>query len=422
MIDCSRRILLALLVLVLLSHGGSTSAAETEQKFNIMCPVMTDVEATPEITLLYRGHEVRFCCTECRREFLANPEKYLDQLPHIAPPNLMEDAWAMLNGNTNLALIGSLVVGLAWLRLARRRWTREHEAENETDPLKNLLTMTVSPTIPLLLLLAFAAYEIYLLDGRMFYHLLEEDIHFATFHDYGTPPAPAKPKHEPRLAGTYYRGNDERSELLFNGGNYCTAVFNVALVTSDGQPLDYGQPIPSGPVSVRLEIVRPEHTPDFLYSDRFMKAMYLTQESSASLGRDSLVADRVELRELELMQRWDAHYEVAECSNCIPKNGTLKGIVYVCEEKKFRKHRYATKDSIGGARFHYGIAFQLVLEEGVIAEGSQLYMSSLYRTRKFPIHEVPFNQWFGEDPIPLLPGKNTEDPRLLGIEDYLQDG
>ena len=38
---------------------------------------------------------------------------------------------------------------------------------------------------------------------RELFQVLEEDIHFATFSDYGSPPVPSPPQHERRLAGTW---------------------------------------------------------------------------------------------------------------------------------------------------------------------------------------------------------------------------
>jgi len=383
-----------------------------EEGTNAFCPVMPEMEALPEISLRYGEHTVRFCCIGCRREFLADPEKYLPNLPHIASPGFVATAWELMGRHNDLMMIGSLVLGLVWLRTARSRWSTMQLG----DGVASLLTRTVSPTVPLLVLLIAAGYEINLLSSALFYQAIEEDIHFATFYDYGMPAKPTPPKHGPRLAGTYYRGNDERSPLLLNGGNYRTATFHIALVDDQDRPISYGQQLTQGPIYLRLRIDRPKFTPDFLYSDRFMKAIFLTQEHSASLGRDAPVADRVPLTELKKMWRWEARYPIAQR---IADDAEFEGVAYVCEDKFYQPHRFAAKDQIGGGRFHYGMPFRLVLRDGKVAEESELSMGSLYRTRKFPIHEVPLDQWFSEQPIPELAEKNTEDPTLLGIEDYL---
>ena len=116
------------------------------------------------------------------------------------------------------------------------------------------------------------------------------------------------------------------------------------------------------------------------------------------------------------MWHWVARYPVVPA---MAGDGEYQGIVYLCEDKFYQPHRFAEKDAVGGARFHYGMPYRLVLRAGKVAEESELSMGSLYRTRKFPLHEVPLDQWFSEQPIPELTEQNTDDPALLGIEDYL---
>ncbi len=49
-----------------------------------------------------------------------------------------------------------------------------------------------------------------------------------------------RPPHPPRMFGEYYRGNDERSPGLFNGGLYRTCTFRVALVDPTGKQIRWG--------------------------------------------------------------------------------------------------------------------------------------------------------------------------------------
>ena len=51
----------------------------------------------------------------------------------------------------------------------------------------------------------------------------------------GDKPAAYYPKHPDRIGGTYYRGNDERSDKLYNGGVYRTCTFRLELRGSDGR-------------------------------------------------------------------------------------------------------------------------------------------------------------------------------------------
>ena len=54
------------------------------QDINKMCPVMTDEEVDPEMTITFRGKAVGFCCDICIEKFKANPDRYLPRLPQFA--------------------------------------------------------------------------------------------------------------------------------------------------------------------------------------------------------------------------------------------------------------------------------------------------------------------------------------------------
>jgi len=51
---------------------------------NSQCPVMPEEAVDPAIYTDYEGRRVYFCCAKCRRQFLENPEPYLDHLSHLA--------------------------------------------------------------------------------------------------------------------------------------------------------------------------------------------------------------------------------------------------------------------------------------------------------------------------------------------------
>lgn len=61
------------------------AVADTEQMqvTNTYCPVMTDMQTTPEIFTDYKGKRVYFCCNNCKAAFGREPEKYLDRLPQF---------------------------------------------------------------------------------------------------------------------------------------------------------------------------------------------------------------------------------------------------------------------------------------------------------------------------------------------------
>ena len=72
---------------------------------------------------------------------------------------------------------------------------------------------------------------------------------------FGYPPVPPRPNHPKRVSATYYRGNCERNKELFNGGNYLTATFRVALCDASRHPLEVGDAV-SDSLLVRIEIER----------------------------------------------------------------------------------------------------------------------------------------------------------------------
>lgn len=72
------RVAFAMAVVALAPRGVNA------QDINKMCPVMTDEEVDPEMTITFRGKTVGFCCDTCIERFQANPDKYLPRLPQFA--------------------------------------------------------------------------------------------------------------------------------------------------------------------------------------------------------------------------------------------------------------------------------------------------------------------------------------------------
>lgn len=51
---------------------------------NSLCPVTTDEPVDSAITINYQGQEIAFCCQKCRRQFLADPQKFAAHLTSAA--------------------------------------------------------------------------------------------------------------------------------------------------------------------------------------------------------------------------------------------------------------------------------------------------------------------------------------------------
>lgn len=215
---------------------------------------------------------------------------------------------------------------------------------------------------------------------------------------------PRRPLHPPRMSGEYYRGNDERSPRLFNGGFYRTATFRIALVDDAGTKLDVGSSVPTGPVFLNFELHRAKGTTEAHYRESAMNTIFLSRQSR---GVD--VADTpVPLSVVDPKWLWHASYEL---------------ISDLSAESKFRGRVFVYCSAmVGNGRItghpHYGIEYVLNIVDGKIAEGSEMWMGSLFQTEKAvqtPKDRIPADSWFDFRKIPEVEGRNTDDPELLGI-------
>lgn len=405
-----------LILLFVVAFNTIASEARANEDTNIMCPVLSDRESTDDYAVMYKGKEVRFCCSECIIEFNKHPEIYETVLPQLKEIPLRTRMQLFMGQYGFLAVGFTLLFALIGLRIHRHRNPSNDSAEAGT--FGRLLQKKISATIPLLLLAGYLGFEVNSLQSQLIERRLKDEIHFATFHDFGFPPTPKRPETEPRLQASFYRGNDERSPKLFNNGNYRTARFNISLCDQNRQTVAAGDNIKDKELFLKFEIDRPPFTPDFLYNKEMMDTMFLTAECDYFLGRDTPVADKIELTETEPMQKWEALFPITAKESCC-QPAAFGGTVYVCE-KYFQESKlpFVGRKQIG-ARFHYAVRVDLKVEDNILVADSDMYMGALYRTRKLPTWRVPMSQWFSHEPIPELPGENVEDPELLGITDHI---
>jgi len=80
-------LLVTLVALFTESIGHSQGVGETPSAVhyagiqgNTMCPVLPDEPALLDIHVEYEGSRVFFCCMRCRKQFIDNPEAYLDNI------------------------------------------------------------------------------------------------------------------------------------------------------------------------------------------------------------------------------------------------------------------------------------------------------------------------------------------------------
>jgi len=239
---------------------------------------------------------------------------------------------------------------------------------------------------------------------------LKKSVHHATYTDYGTPPIPARPKRPATLSSTYYRGNDERSPKLFNHGYYRTATFHLQLVDQAGTALKHGDSINPSETLVEFIIDRAPNTPSYFFSQSRMGKMLLTKESQPFLGRYRPIADAQPFHAITPNHKFRATYPIIDFIN---KDGSsFSGNIYVCERIQYNSIPV-------GARIHYSIQFELHTKNNILSPLSDLWMGSIYRTRKLPVWAISTDEWFSTNEIPIIEGKQqTTDPNLLGITDH----
>lgn len=415
-------------------QSGSTSFTPNVRpsQGQTYCPVLTDLPPLHEHAALYKGRTVRFCCADCKRAFLQNPERYAVNLPDLSHLDAADPEVSGQEGDDEeiAAAISDLVVngGLFLLVLIAAGmvlwWPRGSLATPRSfRPVRVIGFLALALAIPL-------GYFVYQLRAQVsgFEEAKIDAIHFATFDDYGLPPRPAHPPVGKRLGAAFYRGNDERHPKLFNGGNYRTTTFDLSLSTADGTRISYDDNLTGKEVFVRIEVERAPNTADFFFEDQIMRMIFLTREFGYFLARDEPVQDAVELRTLEEMQRWEALYPLGVIAG--RDAGEVSGVVYVCQKLILDLEIYGPLErlltghspfSAGGqemigSRFHYAIQYDLRLEDGVVTPESDLWMGSLYRTHKVDLAQLPHTEWFSHEPIPTLPSRQAYDPELLGIE------
>ena len=402
--------ILVAIVLALCATAPS-SMAEVEIT-NAYCLVEPTEPSVPKYRTEHGGKTYFFCCSECVELFEANPEKYLPDDTAKKSKKFsawlfaLEQAWKVVSKTLALWIGGVIMIGLLILRTAKPKLRPRLGAQT----FGILVTITLG---------AEAIYGHYLHRKEVREHeeaKLVHWVHASTFHEYGDPPIPAKPDVPPRLQATYYRGNDERSEQLFNGGYYRTCDFHLDLCNGSGEVRSYGDEIDVGDLFLRIRVIRAPGTPDYFWKPDRMANIFGSRLAEKLLGRNGEpVPDAVPMKVVRPMLEWEMRYPLGPFAED-SRDGYLEGIVYHCEK------RFGDDDVQIGSRFHYAFQFELQIADGKIGDQSDLWMGSTYRNRSLRIWEIPQHEWLSTEPIPVIDGANTTtDPKLLGIEGHQLD-
>ena len=219
------------------------------------------------------------------------------------------------------------------------------------------------------------------------------------------------PKHPKRVGGSYYRGNDERSESLYNGGAYCTCKFRLDLSGSDGKLLQAADHVPAGPLSIRLEIERAPFAAEALFSRHVIESTFLSR-TTPNTQNDAL---RQEIREFTVMvegQRWEASYPLGAVL-ATSASQDLSGRVFL--------YNGGLGDTMISAGPHYSIDYNLQIVDQQLTGNSDLRMGVIYLSGGIflsPPGAIPVDEWFSDRPLWEIVGGNSSDPTLLGIKPH----
>jgi len=223
---------------------------------------------------------------------------------------------------------------------------------------------------------------------------------------------PERPKHPLRLGGPYYRGNDERSPSLYNGGFYRTATMHLALCDGEDRRLVWGDTLPSQGVAIRLDIERAPMATPRLFTPAVMAKAFLSpcRSSIHTLGLADLVYP---LETVEEGEHWVGRVPLKLPHPDASGDMLLKGELYL--------YNCVPEGDQILERPHFGIRYRIDVKEDVIQPGSDLWMGSLYRLGNIfypPPDKILPSEWFDSREIPVIEGANSSDPSLLGVEEH----
>lgn len=211
---------------------------------------------------------------------------------------------------------------------------------------------------------------------------------------FGDPPKPYRPPVEKTVDATYWRGNCERAPHLFNGGRYRTGTLHLSLCDAERNPVRIGDAVPAGGLFVRFDIKRSPHTADTMYAEAQMSRVFASP--TWYTGRIRRLAEPpVVLDVIKKDWSWSALLPVAQSGD-----GTHTQLWYVYQNLRQDGVPFTPK-------VHLGITYELMITDGKVAEGSDLWMGNLFWnvTMEPPPrpYQLPLAEWLHHEPIPVIP-------------------
>lgn len=223
-------------------------------------------------------------------------------------------------------------------------------------------------------------------------------------------PMPPHPMHPQRLGGQYYRGNDERNELLFNGGFYRTATIDLHLVDSKGNRLKWGSDAKDD-LLIEVTIQRAPNATKELFSERVHNLLTLQHYcQTRPMSNCKMKFEVVKKDDL-----WTAKVPLPKFGQW--EENQAEGMIYLM---------YGVQPGEKQApRPHFAVRYDLQQEGDRISNESELWMGSMYTLGNRVLvpegKKILLDRWFDWRPIPVIVGEASTDPKLLGTDDHLGD-
>ena len=231
----------------------------------------------------------------------------------------------------------------------------------------------------------------------------------------GARPTPLRPRDFTRFGGSYYRGNDERHEKLFNGGHYRTATMRLSLIDENDERAEIGQALMGRQLFVRLEIERAANATPSLFTDQVTEGILLTRRTGDR--NEPLATDEpAKIEVITSGERWVGKYRLGDFDG--KPDAALDGIIYIYT------NAIRTEEAVHGT-LQYGIVYGLRIRERTLQPNSELWLGPILVPGNFQYPtpgRISLNEWLDTQPIPEIVGENSNDPTLLGIPEHLEKG
>lgn len=220
-------------------------------------------------------------------------------------------------------------------------------------------------------------------------------------------PLPPHPMHPPRLGGRYYRGNDERSDRLFNGGFYRTATIDLNLVEKDGLRIQWGDEV-ERELFVEIEVKRAPKSSRDEFTDHIAGLAAIEHFSQSVPG----LQQKLKFEVVEKENVWSVKVPLPKLRET-PESQQAKGMIYLM---------YGVQPGEGKKpRPHFAVQYDLRFKDGKIINNSVLWMGSMYTLNNRVMvpeeEQILLDRWFDWRPIPLIEG--DEGASMVGLNEHI---